>query len=49
MQRLPDERSVEVLRLEDGAYAPAGYFTGDQILVSRVLEDLALPLPRIFR
>ena len=44
----PDERSVEVLRLEDTVYAPAGYFSGEQILISHVLESLALPLPRIF-
>lgn len=32
-----------------GAFAPAGYFTGEHTLVSRVLEGPELPLAWAFR
>ena len=44
----PGERSVEVLRLAKGAYAPAGWFTGEAVLRSPTLPTLALPLEEVF-
>ena len=41
------EQTVEVLRHEDGAYQPAGYFQDDQTLRSRVLPELHLRLAEI--
>jgi Uma2 family endonuclease len=44
-----EERTIEVYRHVDGAYEPAGYFTGKGVLRSGVLPKLALPLPDVFR
>jgi len=45
----PEERTIEVFRHEKSAYRPAGYFTGEDVLRSAILPDLALPLPEVFR
>ena len=45
----PDVRTVEVLRLRDGTYEPAGYFGAGTELVSSVLPDLRLPIDEVFR
>jgi Uma2 family endonuclease len=43
-----EARAVEVFALAAGAFEPAGWFTGDDAVRSRVLEGLRLPLARIF-
>ncbi len=43
-----EERTIEVYRHADGAYQPAGYFTGEGVLRSGVLPDLALALRDVF-
>ena len=35
-------------RLEDEGYVPAGYFVGDQVLVSPLLEGFTAPLATLF-
>ena len=45
----PEVRTVEVLRLKDGAYAPAGYFGAGTALRSEVLPDLGLAIDEVFR
>lgn len=35
-----DTRSIEVLALDGAAYAPAGYFTGDEAVVSPLIGSL---------
>ena len=44
----PEERSIEVLSLDGGRYRSAGYVTSDQVLTSRILAGLQLPLSRVF-
>jgi Uma2 family endonuclease len=41
-------RSVEVLRLDGAAYAPAGYFTAGTVLASPSLPGLAIPVDAVF-
>ena len=44
----PEERSVEVLKLEGRTYAPAGYGTGQVELRSPTLDDLVIRLADLF-
>ena len=44
----PEERTIEVLHLVEGAFAPAGYFREGQVLVSRLLKGLELPVADVF-
>ena len=41
--------NLHLFVLEDDAYAPAGWFTGDATLVSPSLPGLAIPLASVFR
>ena len=46
----PDERTVEVFRLESGAYRPAGYLTRDgQAVASPTLAGLTVAWSDLFR
>jgi Uma2 family endonuclease len=40
----PEERAIEVLRIEGGAYAPAGYFTGEAVVTTPLFEGLKIPI-----
>ena len=44
----PEERTIEVLHLVEGAFAPAGYFREGTALVSRLLEGLRMPVDAVF-
>lgn len=45
----PQSESVEVFRLESDRYVPAGWFTRQTTLTSRLLPGFALPLEQVFR
>jgi Uma2 family endonuclease len=45
----PEARAVQVLRLEGGAYVPAGWFTAGSVLTSRAFPDLRLDVAGLFR
>ena len=45
----PASRSVEVFALEEAEYAPAGWFTDAQTVVSLTLPGLRIPLSDVFR
>jgi len=45
----PEARSIEVLALESGRYAPRGYFEAGDSLVSPSLPGFTLPLGGVFR
>lgn len=44
----PITRSVEVFTLEEGRYTSLGAFQGDDMLASRVIPTLELPVRRLF-
>ena len=44
----PDERAIQVLRLEDDAYVPAGWFQPGETLVSATMPDLTIPIDELF-
>ena len=43
-----NDRAIQVLRLEDGAYVPAGWFQRGETLVSATVPDLAIPIDEVF-
>lgn len=44
----PDDEAVEVLRLVDGAFQPAGYLRGAALLRTPLLPGFALPVAELF-
>jgi Uma2 family endonuclease len=40
----PEDRAVQVLRLEGSRYEPAGYFTGEAVLRTALLEGFEVPV-----
>lgn len=45
----PAARSIEVFQLDNGVYAPAGWFTGEATVVSPTVTGLEIPLTSVFR
>lgn len=45
----PEERSIEILRLEGSSYRPEAFVTGEQALVTPALPGLCIPLASVFR
>mgnify|MGYP001819738701 FL=1 len=45
----PEERSIEILRLEGASYRPEAFVTGEQDLVTPALPGLCIPLTSVFR
>ena len=44
----PMERSIQLLRLREGAYEPEAYHHGDAVLEPHAFPGLRLPLSRVF-
>lgn len=44
----PHQQTVELFLLESGKYRSAGIFQGEQVLPSRIVSDMVMPVARFF-